>query len=60
MSVLGSRDGKIGSKNEQKWVNSYGMELSRVGAFTDFGGLRYRNPVQILRENSKNRPKLEF
>ena len=23
------------------------MELPRVGAFTDFGGLRYRNPVHF-------------
>ena len=35
-------------KNGQKWVVSYGMELPRVGAFTDFGGSGYRNPVQIL------------
>ena len=27
----------------------YGMELPRVGAFTDFRGSGYRNPVQILR-----------
>ena len=26
----------------------YGMELPRVGAFTDFGGSRYRNPVHFL------------
>ena len=24
------------------------MKRARVGAFTDFGGLRYRNPVQIF------------
>ena len=26
----------------------YGMKRARVGAFTDFGGLRYRNPVHFL------------
>jgi len=26
----------------------YGMKRAWVGAFTDFGGFRYRNPVQIL------------
>ena len=26
----------------------YGMELPWVGAFTDFGGSRYRNPVHFL------------
>ena len=31
----------------QKWVTFYGMELPRVGAFTDFRGSGYRNPVQI-------------
>ena len=25
----------------------YGMKRARVGAFTDFGGLRYRNPVHF-------------
>ena len=26
----------------------YGMKRARVGAFTDFGGFRYRNPVHFL------------
>ena len=26
----------------------YGMKRARVGAFTDFGGSRYRNPVHFL------------
>ena len=26
----------------------YGMKWPRVGAFTDFGGSRYRNPVHFL------------
>ena len=30
------------------WGIFYGMKRARVGAFTDFGGFRYRNPVQIL------------
>ena len=30
------------------WANFYGMELPWVGAFTDFGGSRYRNPVHFL------------
>ena len=25
----------------------YGMKRARVGAFTDFGGFRYRNPVHF-------------
>ena len=28
--------------------NFYGMKRARVGAFTDFGGSRYRNPVHFL------------
>jgi len=28
--------------------NFYGMESLWVGAFTDFGGSRYRNPVHFL------------
>ena len=31
----------------QKRGKFYGMELPRVGAFTDFRGSGYRNPVQI-------------
>jgi len=34
-------------KNGREWGNFYGMELPWVGAFTDFGGSGYRNPVQI-------------
>ena len=33
----------------EKWPETgdfYGMELPRVGAFTDFRGSGYRNPVQ--------------
>ena len=26
----------------------YGMKRAWVGAFTDFGGVRYRNPVHFL------------
>ena len=32
----------------------YGMELPRVGAFTEKWGSGYRNPVQILAWNRKN------
>ena len=28
--------------------NFYGMKRAWVGAFTDFGGFRYRNPVHFL------------
>ena len=34
----------------QKLGKFYGMELPRVGAFTEKWGSRYRNPVQILGE----------
>ena len=44
----------------QKSGKSYGMELPRVGAFTDFGGPRYRNPVQILGGLAKNHEILGF
>ena len=30
------------------WGDFYGMKRARVGAFTDFGGFRYRNPVHFL------------
>jgi len=30
------------------WGDFYGMEWLWVGAFTDFGGVRYRNPVHFL------------
>ena len=29
-------------------LDFYGMKRARVGAFTDFGGSRYRNPVHFL------------
>ena len=32
----------------QKWGIFYGMELPRVGAFTEKWGSGYRNPVQNL------------
>ena len=35
-------------KNGQKRGKFYGMELPRVGAFTEKWGSGYRNPVQIL------------
>ena len=40
--------------------NFYGMELPRVGAFTDFRGSGYRNPVQNLGQKSKFRVKSGF
>ena len=44
----------------QKLEKFYGMELPRVGAFTDFRGSGYRNPVQNYGENRKNQPKSGF
>ena len=44
----------------QKSRKFYGMELSWVGAFTENGGIRYRNPVQILGVLAKNHAKLGF
>ena len=44
----------------QKLEKFYGMELPRVGAFTEKWGSRYRNPVQNYGENRKNQLKLEF
>ena len=41
-------------KSGQKSGKSYGMELPRVGAFTEKWGSGYRNPVQILGENREN------
>jgi len=35
-------------ENGQKWVIFYGMELPRVGAFTEKWGSGYRNPVHFL------------
>ena len=40
--------GKFGAESGQKPGKSYGMELPRVGAFTEKWGSGYRNPVQIL------------
>ena len=42
---MGSGTGKS-AVSGQKSTKFYGMELPRVGAFTDFGGSGYRNPVQ--------------
>ena len=42
------------TKIAKKWGKFYGMELPRVGAFTDFRGSGYRNPVQILGEKCQN------
>ena len=50
MDVLGHCDVGNRVKNGKKWVVFYGMELPRVGAFTENRGSGYRNPVQILRE----------
>ena len=44
----------LGLGNDEKRGYFYGMELPRVGAFTDFRGSGYRNPVQILGENWEN------
>ena len=38
----------------------YGMELPRVGAFTEKWGSRYRNPVQNLGQKSKFHVKSGF
>ena len=46
-----------GSKNGQKWVKFYGMELPWVGAFTEKWGSGYRNPVQNLGEKWENHEK---
>ena len=45
------------SKLARKVGKFYGMELPRVGAFTDFRGSGYRNPVQILGEKWENHGK---
>ena len=44
----------------QKLGIFYGMELPRVGAFTDFRGSGYRNPVQILGVLAENHGNLGF
>ena len=36
------------SKMAENGGGFYGMELPRVGAFTEKWGFGYRNPVQIL------------
>ena len=41
-------------KNGLKLGKFYGMEWPWVGAFTDFRGSGYRNPVQILGEKCQN------
>ena len=40
--------GEIRVKIVKNRVTFYGMELPRVGAFTEKWGSGYRNPVQIL------------
>ena len=47
-------------ENDKNWDRFYGMELPRVGAFTDFRGSGYRNPVQILGQKPKIHVKLGF
>ena len=44
--VVGVGTGEL-PESGQKWGESYGMELPRVGAFTDFRGSGYRNPVHF-------------
>ena len=41
----------------QKSTKSYGMELPRVGAFTEKWGSGYRNPVHFLGVFPKNHVK---
>ena len=48
------------TKMGRKVGKSYGMELPRVGAFTDFRGSRYRNPVQISGVKWENHVILAF
>ena len=47
-SIMGIMVREIGSKTVKKRGKFYGMELPRVGAFTEKWGSGYRNPVQIL------------
>ena len=47
-------------KTGQKVGKSYGMELPRVGAFTEFRGSGYRNPVQISGVKRENHVFLGF
>ena len=47
-------------KMVRKVGDSYGMEWSWVGAFTDFRGSGYRNPVQISGVFSNFTPNLVF
>ena len=44
----------------EKVEKFYGMEWPWVGAFTDFGGFRYRNPVQISGVFPNFTPNLRF
>ena len=48
------------AENPRKMGKSYGMELPRVGAFTEKWGSGYRKPVQILGENRENHVFLGF
>ena len=59
---MGCVAGKLSklAKMGGKWGKSYGMELPRVGAFTEKWGSRYRNPVQNLGQKSKFHVKLGF
>ena len=50
----------VSPKMGEKWVTFYGMELPRVGAFTEKWGSGYRNPVQNLGQKSKFHVKLGF
>ena len=47
-SVWDAGDVVLSVKNGLEVGDFYGMELPRVGAFTDFRGSGYRNPVQNL------------
>ena len=46
MGAMVTRVASQGGENGLKPGIFYGMELPRVGAFTDFRGSGYRNPVQ--------------
>ena len=50
----------LGLGNDKNGGNFYGMELPRVGAFTEKWGSGYRNPVQNLGQKSKIHAKLGF
>ena len=55
-----TKSGSDHVENGQKQGKSYGMELPRVGAFTEKWGSGYRNPVQNLGQKSKFHVKLGF